>query len=85
MRLFILYIQCEILKLKFSENNVDYEEEINISNSSVEYQVPKHGNREKSGYLSDFDAVSILLCFHHIFSTLTIYAFPVLSLGRHQL
>lgn len=47
---------CEILKLKFSENNVDYEEEIKISNSSVEYQVPKHGNREKSGYLSDFDA-----------------------------
>lgn len=51
-----VFSSCEILKLKFSENNVDYAEKIKIDGKSVEYMVPKHGGLQKSDYLIDYDA-----------------------------
>ena len=48
------------MKLKFSENNMDYVEEIKIDGKFVEFIVPKHGGLQKSDYLIDYNAVSIL-------------------------
>lgn len=40
---------------------MDYVEEIKIDGTSVEYIVPKHGGLQKSDYLNDYGAVSILI------------------------
>lgn len=40
---------------------MDYAEKIKIDGKSVEYMVPKHGGLQKSDYLIDYDAVSILI------------------------
>ena len=40
---------------------MDHVEKIKTDGKSVEYMVPKHGRLQKSDYLIDYDAVSILI------------------------
>ena len=57
------------MMLNFHENGGGYQETVKIDKTSVEFDVPYHNGIEKTKYLNDYEAVSIIILSDNIINT----------------